>query len=63
MMQAIFEDMLHKNIKFYKDDLVAKFKWRSDHLHDVRELLERLRKFQLKINHQSAYLFSHLRNS
>ena len=31
-MQTIFEDMLHKTVKCYVDDLVVKSKKRLDHL-------------------------------
>jgi len=35
-MQTIFEDMLHKIVKCYVDDLVVKSKKRLDHLQDHR---------------------------
>ncbi|KAK4394168.1 Retrovirus-related Pol polyprotein from transposon.6 [Sesamum angolense] len=36
-MQRIFNDMLHKNIECYVDDLVLKSKKREDHFHDLRK--------------------------
>ncbi|KAL0437700.1 UNVERIFIED_CONTAM: Transposon Tf2-12 polyprotein [Sesamum radiatum] len=36
-MQKIFDDMLHKNVKCYVDDLVVKSKKRRDHLYDLRK--------------------------
>ncbi|KAK4394232.1 Retrovirus-related Pol polyprotein from transposon gypsy [Sesamum angolense] len=33
-MQRIFDDMLHKNVECYVDDLVVKSKKREDHFHD-----------------------------
>ena len=49
-MQKIFDDMLHKNIECYIDDLVIKTKKKEDHLKDLRMVFERLRKYQLKMN-------------
>ncbi|KAL0423408.1 UNVERIFIED_CONTAM: Polyprotein P3 [Sesamum radiatum] len=48
--QSIFDDMLHKNVECYVDDLVVKSKKREDHLHDLRKIFERLRRYQLKMN-------------
>ncbi|KAL0405768.1 UNVERIFIED_CONTAM: hypothetical protein Slati_3890700 [Sesamum latifolium] len=49
-MQRIFNDMLHKNVECYVDDLVVKSKKREDHLYDLRKVFERLRRYQLKMN-------------
>ena len=48
--QTIFEDMLHKTVECYIDDLVVKAKKRLDHLHSLRQIFERLRRCQLKMN-------------
>ncbi|KAM2532777.1 hypothetical protein PS1_001342 [Malus domestica] len=49
-VQKIFNDMLHKNVECYVDDVVVKTKKRSDHLKDLRVMFERLRKYNLKMN-------------
>ncbi|KAK4400663.1 hypothetical protein Sango_1172400 [Sesamum angolense] len=49
-MQRIFDDMLHKNVECYVDDLVVKSKKRENHFHDLRKVFERLRRYQLKMN-------------
>ncbi|KAK4400811.1 Retrovirus-related Pol polyprotein from transposon.6 [Sesamum angolense] len=49
-MQKIFNDMLHKNVECYVDDLVVKSKKRENHFHDLRKVFERLRRYQLKMN-------------
>jgi len=41
-MQTIFEDMLHKTIECYMDDLVVKSKKRLDHLYDLDQIFEQL---------------------
>ena len=50
VMQRIFDDILHKTVQCYVDDLVVKTKKRGDHLHDLRIIFNRLRKYQLKMN-------------
>ncbi|KAL0308969.1 UNVERIFIED_CONTAM: hypothetical protein Sradi_5839200 [Sesamum radiatum] len=37
-MQKIFDDMLHKNVECYVDDLVVKSKKRENHFHDLRKV-------------------------
>ncbi|KAL0458333.1 UNVERIFIED_CONTAM: hypothetical protein Slati_0460500 [Sesamum latifolium] len=49
-MQKIFDDILHKNVECYVDDLVVKSKMRQDHLQDLRKIFKRLRRYQLKMN-------------
>ncbi|XP_019153560.1 PREDICTED: uncharacterized protein LOC109150044, partial [Ipomoea nil] len=49
-MQTIFDDMLHKMVECYVDDLVVKSKFRTNHLVHLRQVFDRLRKFQLKMN-------------
>ncbi|XP_012849590.1 PREDICTED: uncharacterized protein LOC105969382 [Erythranthe guttata] len=49
-MQKIFDDMLHKDVECYVDDLVVKSKRREDHLQNLRKVFERLRRYQLKMN-------------
>ena len=48
--QNIFDDMLHKRVECYIDDLVVKTKQREYNLEDLRIVFERLRKFDFKIN-------------
>ncbi|KAM1024584.1 hypothetical protein EV2_038916 [Malus domestica] len=49
-MQKIFNDMLHKNVECYVDDVVVKTKKRLDHLKDLRIVFEKLQKYNLKMN-------------
>jgi len=49
-MQTIFDDMLHKTVECYVDDLVVKSKERVEHVQDLRRIFERLRRCQLKMN-------------
>ena len=43
VMQKIFDNMLHKNVECYIDDLVVKLKKRDGHIADLRQVFERLR--------------------
>ena len=49
-MQKIFDNVLHKYVECYVNDLVVKTKRREDHLADLRSMLNCLRKYQLKMN-------------
>ena len=49
-MQRIFDDMLHKYVECYVDNLVVKSKRKCDHLKKLNLVLDRLRKYQLRIN-------------
>ena len=48
-MVTLFHDMMHKD-EVYVDDLIAKSQEDESHIKNLRKLLERLRKFQLKLN-------------
>ena len=45
VMQKIFNDMLHKNVELYVDDLILKSRKRRDHLQDLRMVFGRLRMY------------------
>ncbi|XP_060178190.1 uncharacterized protein LOC132608130 [Lycium barbarum] len=49
-MQNIFDNMLHKNVECYVDDLVVKSRKKSDHLQELRMVFDLLRRHQLKMN-------------
>ena len=49
-MQKIFDDVFHKNVECYVDDLVVKTKMRKDDLTDLHSVFDRLSKYQLKMN-------------
>jgi hypothetical protein len=49
-MVTLFHDMMHKEIKVYVDDMIAKSKKGEDHVEVLRKLFERLRKYELRLN-------------
>ena len=49
-MVTLFPDMMHKEIKVYVDDMIAKSRTPRDHLIDLRKLLKRLVKYKLRLN-------------
>ncbi|KAL0557043.1 hypothetical protein IC582_005561 [Cucumis melo] len=49
-MQMIFDDMLHKHIECYVDNLVVKSKKKCDHLKYLKLVLDCLIKYQLRMN-------------
>ena len=50
MMTRMFESQLGKNIKIYIDDMVVKSKVVSEHLGDLGNIFEVLRKYKLRLN-------------
>ncbi|KAL6332976.1 hypothetical protein AAG906_019991 [Vitis piasezkii] len=49
-MQKIFDDMLHKNVECYVDDLVVKSIKKEYHLQDLHMVFVKLRRYQFKMN-------------
>ena len=50
MMTKMFEPQLGKNIEVYIDDMVVKSKVESEHVNDLRNIFEILRKHKLRLN-------------
>ena len=50
MMTRMFESQLGKNIEIFINDMVVKSKVVSEHLGDLRNILEVLRKYKLRLN-------------
>ena len=49
-MVALFHDMMHKEIKVYVDDMIAKSRTEEEHLVNLWKLFGRLRKYRLRLN-------------
>ena len=47
MMTKMFEPQLGKNIKIYIDNIVVKSKLESEHINDLRNIFEILRRHKL----------------
>lgn len=47
---ALFHDMMFKEIEVYVDDIIVKSRKERDRIAHLRKLLERLRKYNLKLN-------------
>ena len=50
MMTRMFKPQLGKNIEVYIDDMVVKSKVESEHVNDLRNIFEILRKHKLRFN-------------
>ena len=50
MMTKMFEPQLGKNIEVYIDDMIVKSKEVSDHVGDLGNIFETLRKHKLRLN-------------
>ena len=49
-MNRMFHDQISWNVEVYVDDILVKSKEEGDHLDDLRETFETLRKYQMKLN-------------
>jgi hypothetical protein len=49
-MNYIYHDLIGKLVEIYIDDIVVKSTWTRGHLEDLRHVLERTRRFGLKVN-------------
>ena len=50
MMTRMFELQLGKSIEIYIDDMVVKSKLESEHINDLRNIFEILRRHKLRLN-------------
>src|ERR1041384_5458571 len=50
MATTIFHDLIHKEVEVYVDDIVIKTKTAEEHVVALEKVLQRLRKFNLKLN-------------
>lgn len=55
-MVTLFHDMIHKEIKCYVDDMIAKYHTKEEYLVNLLKLFERLRKFRLRLKPTSVHL-------
>lgn len=61
LVNTIFTNQLGRNIEAYIDDMVAKSKQRENHLADLKETFETLRKYKMKLNHEEMCFWSTVR--
>jgi hypothetical protein len=50
LMNRMFHDQIGKNVEVYIDDMLVKSKQEGDHLKDLEETFNTLRKYQMKLN-------------
>ena len=50
MMTRMFEQQMGKNVEFYIDDMVVKSKLVANHIRDLGEVFQILRKYKLRLN-------------
>ncbi len=55
-MVTLFHEMMHKEVEVYVDDMIIKSRGAESHVHVLRKVFERLRKYQLKLN-PAKYMF------
>ena len=57
MMTRMFEPQLGKNIEVYIDDMVVKSKVVSEHMGDLRNIFEILRRHKLRLMRMQVVIF------
>ena len=55
MMTRMFESWLGKNIEVYIDDMVVKSKAMSEHMGDLEDIFEILKKHKLRLNTSKCF--------
>ena len=50
MMTRMFEPQLGKNIEVYIDDMVVKIKVEPEHINNLKNIFEILRRYKLRLN-------------
>ncbi|PKI66345.1 hypothetical protein CRG98_013307 [Punica granatum] len=50
VMVTLFHNMMHKEIEVYVDDMIVKSKEGEDHLINLKQLFNRLKKYKLRLN-------------
>ena len=61
-MMVIFHDLIHKTLKDYMDDILAKSLNALDHLSHLKEVFDRLAKYHLMLNPKKCVFSITLRN-
>ena len=56
----MFEPQLGKSIEIYINDMVVKSKVVSEHMGDLGNIFEILRKYKLRLNASKCYMITHL---
>ena len=49
-MTTLFNDLMHKEIEVYVDDMISKFQTEEGHIEDLLKLFQHLRKYCLPLN-------------
>jgi hypothetical protein len=57
LMNRMFHDQIGKNVEVYIDDMLVKSKEEDDHLKDLEEMFNTLRKYQMKLNPSMLLVF------
>ena len=61
MMTRMFEPQLGKHIEIYIDDMVVKSKLESEHVNDLDNIFEILRKHKLRLNASKMFFWYWIR--
>ena len=49
-MKTLFDDLMHKEIEVYFDDMISKSQTEEGHIEDLLKLFQHLRKYRFRLN-------------
>jgi hypothetical protein len=50
MATALLQDMMHKEVEVYIDDMIVKSATRGEHITNLRKFFEMIKKYKLRLN-------------
>ena len=50
MMNKVFDDQIGKNVEVYIDDMIVKSKLQEDHIKNLQQTFDKLRRYRIKLN-------------
>nr|KYP63870.1 Retrovirus-related Pol polyprotein from transposon gypsy [Cajanus cajan] len=50
LMDKVFAEQIGRNLEVYVDDMVIKTKLVDDHVRDLKEILQQVRKYNMRLN-------------
>ena len=60
-MVMLFHDMMHKKIKVYVDDIIAKSQGDDDHVVNFKEAIRTIKKIPIKAQPDEIYFWGYIR--
>ena len=56
-MDIAFKGLINRSVVIYLDDIIVYSKKRSNHLHDLKQIFERCRRFGISLNPKKSFFY------